>query len=71
MPFGISPAPELFQQRVDTLVRDIHGVEPVFDDILVYGEGDTDQQAVEGHDGKLEKLSFKIVLFSRYRHEVH
>lgn len=56
MPFGISPAPEVFQQRLELAIQNLEGVKPVADDILIYGEGETDAEAIMDHDRKLIKL---------------
>lgn len=56
MPFGISPAPEVFQMRLNQLKEGIPGVFPVADDILIAGEGSTVAAATEDHDRKLEAL---------------
>nr|XP_058958995.1 uncharacterized protein K02A2.6-like [Pocillopora verrucosa] len=50
MPFGISPAPEYFQHRLDQAIEGLPGVRTVADDILISGEGDTVQEAVKDHD---------------------
>ena len=36
MPFGISPAPEEFQRRVDEALEGLKGVKAIHDDILIY-----------------------------------
>lgn len=56
MPFGISSAPEEYQRRQDQTVEGLPGVHSVVDDILVYGEGDTEEQAAIDHDKKLIAL---------------
>jgi hypothetical protein len=56
VPFGISPAPELFQQRLHTIIHGIKSVEVVTDDILVYGSDNSDEQALCEHNSNLEKL---------------
>ena len=56
MPFGISPAPEEFQRRLDNALEGLDGVQPIYDDILVYGSGDTDERAVADHNRKLHSL---------------
>ena len=61
MPFGISPAGEIFQQRLDQAIDGLDGVRTVADDILIIGNGDTLQAAVADHDKKL------LALFERYR----
>ena len=56
MPFGISSAPEEFQRRLHEVTVGLTGVEVVADDILVYGVGDTDEQANANHDQNLLEL---------------
>lgn len=36
MPFGICPAPEEFQRRLDTALTGLQGIVPISDDILIY-----------------------------------
>lgn len=56
MPFGISPAGEIFQQRLDQAIDGLDGVRTVADDILITGNGATMADAVADHDRKLTKL---------------
>ena len=56
MPFGISPAPEEFQRRLDNTLQGLDGVMPIFDDILIFGGGDTEAEAMADHDAKLRAL---------------
>ena len=56
LPFGVSPAPELFQRKLDENIAHLDGVKAVADDILVYGEGDTDEEAERSHDQRLIAL---------------
>lgn len=56
LPFGISPAPEYFQHRLDQAIEGLPGVRTVADDILITGEGDTLQDAIKDHDKKLLAL---------------
>ena len=56
MPFGISPAPEEFQRRLDNALQGLDGVMPIFDDILIFGAGDTEAEAMAKHDAKLRAL---------------
>ena len=56
MPFGISPAPEEFQRRLDNALEGLEGVVPIFDDILVFGAERTREEAVLDHDKKLTTL---------------
>ena len=46
MPFGISPAPEEFQMRMDEALEGLTGVCAIHDDILIYGSGDSDEEAL-------------------------
>lgn len=45
MPFGISSAPEVFQQRMIQAMEGLQGIAVIADDILVYGKGDTIEEA--------------------------
>ena len=53
MPMGIAPAPEEFQRRLNNTIRNLDGVLAVADDILIYGVGDTEEEAIRDHDRKL------------------
>ena len=50
---GISPALEYFQHRLDQAKEGLPGVRTVADDILISGEGNTMEDAVQDHDKKL------------------
>lgn len=56
MPFGISPAPEEFQRRLDNALGGLKGALPIFDDILIYGVGETKAAAIADHDQQLITL---------------
>ena len=56
MPFGISPAGEIFQRRLDQAIEGLDGVRTVADDILTIGNGATMEEAVRDHDAKLKAL---------------
>ncbi len=56
MLFGISPAGEIFQQRLDQAIAGLDGVRTVADDILITGNGATIEDAITDHDRKLEML---------------
>jgi hypothetical protein len=47
LPFGITSAPEHFQRRMSTLLRDLEGVVCLIDDVLIYGKSQ------EQHDERL------------------
>ncbi|XP_062574516.1 uncharacterized protein K02A2.6-like [Saccostrea cucullata] len=56
MPFGISVAPEEFQRRVDDALSGIPDIRPIHDDVLIYGCGETDEEAERDHDVKFRAL---------------
>lgn len=56
MPFGITSAPEEYQRRQDQAVEGIPGVKSIIDDILIYGEGKTEEEAIKDHDRKFGLL---------------
>ena len=45
MPFGITSAPEVFQQRMVEPLEGLEGVAVIADDILIYGKGDTIEES--------------------------
>ena len=47
MPFGISPAPEYFQRKLDRNLEGLSGVYKIADDILITGRGSTMKEAVK------------------------
>ena len=56
LPFGLSVSPEIFQKRVIQTLEGHDGVLNIADDILIYGVGDSSEQANADHDIKLEVL---------------
>ena len=56
MPFGISPAGEISQRRLDQAIEGLDGVRTVADDLLIIGNGETVGDTVKDHDTKLEAL---------------
>ncbi|CAC5402113.1 unnamed protein product [Mytilus coruscus] len=56
MPFGLSSAPEEYQRRQDQTVEGLPGVRSIVDDSLIYGEGDTEEEAIDDHDRKFRAL---------------
>jgi cell division GTPase FtsZ len=56
MPFGISPAGEIFQRRLDLAIEGLDEVKTVADDILVIENEATTAEAVKDHDTKLDAL---------------
>ncbi len=62
LPFGISSAPEEFQQRLLSALEGLDGIICIADDILVYGEGNTKEQAQIDHDRRLIALMERCLL---------
>ena len=56
LPFGISSAPEEFQMRIHNALEDLEGTICIADDILVFGEGDTYDEAETDHDRRFAAL---------------
>lgn len=56
MPFGIKPAAEEYQRRQHEVLQGLKGVAVIADDILVYGCGDTNEEAMVDHDNNLTAL---------------
>ena len=54
MLFGISSAPEEFQRRLEECLEGLDNVEA--DDIVIYGAGDTEEEADASHDRALRAL---------------
>ena len=50
LPFGLSVSPEIFQKRVVQTLEGLDGVLNNADDILIYGVGDSPEQANADHD---------------------
>ena len=53
LPFGISPAPELFQMKLDQNLEGLKGVFKIADDILITGQEDAEHEAEQDHDRNL------------------
>lgn len=60
MPFGIKPAMEIYQKRQHLLLQGLEGVVCIADDILVFGSGETMEEAIADHDINLKKLLIRI-----------
>ena len=56
MPFGIKPAPEIFQRRLEQALEGLPGVKNIHDDVIIYGEGETWAEAERNHDERMEAL---------------
>lgn len=56
VPFGIAPAPEIFQKTQHEIIVGLEGVEVMADDFLVYGKGQNMEEAIQNHNENLENL---------------
>ena len=56
MLFDISSAPEEYQRRQHELIARLDKTECVVDDVLMYGRGDTYDEAVKDHDINIKTL---------------
>ena len=56
MPYGIKPAPELFQQKLTQCLEGLKGIYIIADDILITGRGQSLQEANIDHDNNLRAL---------------
>ena len=56
LPFGLSVSPEIFQKRVNQTLEGLEGVLNIADDILIYGVGDSQEEANADHYKELEAL---------------
>ena len=54
LPFGISVASEIFQKRLHEALDRLDGLLTVHDDMVVYGEGETKEEAIADHDKNLK-----------------
>ncbi|XP_055634155.1 uncharacterized protein K02A2.6-like [Toxorhynchites rutilus septentrionalis] len=61
MPFGVSCAPEIYQKAQQQLISGLKGIRCLADDVVVYGCGDTVEQAMLDHNRNLEAT------FQRFR----
>ncbi|KAL1282331.1 hypothetical protein QQF64_001134 [Cirrhinus molitorella] len=53
LPFGVTVAPEIYQCKQHELLMGLQGIEPLADDILIVGCGDSDAEAELDHDKNL------------------
>ena len=56
LPFGVLVAPEVYQRKQHELLAGFKCIEPIADDVLIVGCGDTDEEAERDHDVKLLAL---------------
>ncbi|XP_030578703.1 uncharacterized protein K02A2.6-like [Archocentrus centrarchus] len=56
MPMGISTAPEIFQRKLMQALDNMPGLYIIADDILITGQGETEEEAEQDHDRKLKQF---------------
>ena len=56
LPFGLSVSSEIFQKRLHQALEGLKNVICVADDVLVYGIGEDDEDAIKNHDENLKEL---------------
>lgn len=56
LPFGLAISSEIFQKKLQFALDGIPGVICVADDVLVYGKGENEKDAMNDHDYKLKLL---------------
>ena len=56
LPFGLNCSPEEYQRRQDQALEGLAGVRCVADDILIFGKGETLEEATTDHNAKLRNL---------------
>jgi len=59
LPFGLNVSSEIFQKRLLQALEGLDGVFCVADDIIVFGRGDTKEQAYLDHDKNLRQLMIR------------
>jgi len=60
LPFGLSSSPEEYQRRLHTVLDGLDGTQVIADDILVYGVGETEEEARENHDDNILQVMKRI-----------
>ena len=53
-------ASEIFQKRLNQAVDRLDGLSAVHDDMVIYGVGDTEEEAIADHNAKLQKERSEI-----------
>ena len=56
MPFGMKSAPKEFQRRIDECIEGLPNTAVIHDEIIIYGTGNTEQEAIESHDAAFTAL---------------
>ena len=61
LPYGISYAPEEFQRRIHEALDGLEGVFNIADDVLIYGLGNSPEEAEAAHDKHLNLFMQRIL----------
>jgi hypothetical protein len=56
MPYGVSPAPEIFSARAHAALSGLKGIASIADDVICFGSGDTEAEAILDHNANLRAL---------------
>ena len=56
LPYGLSSSPEEYARRQDNALEGLKGVKTIADDMLVFGVGETTDEAVKDHNDNLRQL---------------
>ena len=56
LPFEVSVASEIFQKRLNQALDRLDGLLTVHDDMVIYGVGDTEEEATADHNRKLQQF---------------
>ena len=74
MPFGISVALEEFQRRIDENLEGLERVKAIADDILIWGDGETIEEATANHDERqltlLERCKQKNIKLNKKKFQL-
>ena len=54
LPYGVSPAPEVFAARLQAALEGLQGIHVIADDILITGAGNTVEEATADHNNNLK-----------------
>ncbi|XP_055622874.1 uncharacterized protein K02A2.6-like [Toxorhynchites rutilus septentrionalis] len=60
LPFGISSAPEIFQMKLQEVIQGLEGVECLADDLLLFGAGESLEEALINHNRCLKNLLIRL-----------
>ena len=67
LPYGIFSAPEEFQRRIHEALDGLPGVFSIADNILIYGLGNSPEEAEMCHDKHLHLFVFRLFIPNQQR----